>query len=97
MLVPHFIERLLGLREKSMCLGIDILKSEDEVFNFCYPSELSSEGLDLGIERLEALVAQLSKKFRKRPQAGKRSHTDRRLVARRSSCLRRGCTTFHPG
>lgn len=32
-------------------LGIDILKSEEEVFNICYPSELSSEGLDLGIER----------------------------------------------
>ncbi len=33
-----------------MCLGIDILKSEEEVFDIRYTSQLSTEVLDLGVE-----------------------------------------------
>ena len=47
---PHLLEHRYRLRCKSMCLSIDILESEEEVFNIRYTSELSSEVLDFGVE-----------------------------------------------
>ncbi len=33
-----------------MCLGIDILESEEEVFDIGYASQLSTEVFDFGVE-----------------------------------------------
>ena len=41
---------VFGVRCKTMCLGIDVLKSEEEVFDIGYSSELSPEVLDFGVE-----------------------------------------------
>ena len=35
---------------KTMCLGIDVLKPEEEVFDIGYSSKLSSKVLDLAVE-----------------------------------------------
>ena len=43
-------ERISGTIGKTMCLGIDILKSEEEVFDIGYASQLSTEVLYLAVE-----------------------------------------------
>lgn len=42
--------QITGLTCKTLCLGIDFLKSEKEVFKIRYTSQLSSEVLYLGVE-----------------------------------------------
>ena len=42
--------RILGISRKSMCLSIDLCKSEQKVFNIRYTSQLHSEGFDFRVQ-----------------------------------------------
>ena len=45
--IKNGLNRTIG---KTMCLGIDVLKSEEEVFDIGYASQLSTEVLDFAVE-----------------------------------------------